>query len=82
MILLPVHPDLQSAAAPVWSEHDAWLRTLVQRYDGLLLDARTLLSAQQFADAVHAAPDGRRALSLWLGDKLPAAPERTGAVEP
>lgn len=70
LVLMPVHPDLRAAAAPLAPGQRRFVQTLASRHDAPLLDAADLLGAEHFADAVHANAAGRARLSRWLGRQL------------
>ena len=76
LVRLPVHPRLSTEAAPILASQQPYLADLARVHQALLLDATSLLDADQFADAVHPDRAGRSALSEWLGRHLPPVPER------
>lgn len=72
LLVLPIHPALRDAVAPLLEPLPAVLDTVTGGEPGSVLDAHALLEADQFADALHPNADGREALSRFVGRQLPS----------
>jgi hypothetical protein len=74
-VIAPVHPALRAAKpyAEVGARLDARVAEMQARDGVVRIDARTLLDADDFADAQHPGPSGRVKLSEFIGRNLPAA---------
>jgi hypothetical protein len=76
LLLLPVHPDLRSSAAPVRARLHTLAVELGRQHSAALVDASDLLGADGFADAVHPNQAGREALSHLVANALPVREAR------
>jgi hypothetical protein len=72
VVIAPSHPELEVTAGPMEVQVESVLRPLLEPLGGIVLNAGGLLSADEFADAIHPNAEGRHRLSAWIGDHLPA----------
>jgi hypothetical protein len=70
LVVLPMHPLFQEGM----ERYVAALRTLLERIaqekSGIVIDALDVLSAEEFADALHPNAEGRAVYSRFLGRQL------------
>lgn len=74
LIIPPQHPDLRDQIAVLTDHLREKAGELAARSGGMLIDASSLLTADQFADALHPNEAGRAELSRFIAEHLPAPP--------
>ena len=70
LIVLPMHPAFADEMRDVVVRLRATLQEIAERNAGLVVDALDVLSAEEFADAVHPNAAGRETYSRFLGRAL------------
>ena len=70
MVICPVHPGISEQDATLQHVFGDTIARLARENGGFTLDARELLDATEFADAIHPNKDGRDAYSAFVGKAL------------
>jgi hypothetical protein len=72
VLVIPVHPLIRAEAYPMLDRVLPSVTAALERTGGVLIDARGLLSENEFIDVVHPNAEGRSLLSDLVGRKLPS----------
>jgi len=71
VVAAPVQPELRGDEAPILDRALAVARACIQPYGAIVVDAREILEAADFVDAVHANAGGRALYSRLVGRHVP-----------
>ena len=75
LIVLPMHPLFRDDYQASIDSMKSVLERIAREHSGLIIDALDLLSAEDFADALHPNAEGREKYSHFLGQQLGALAE-------
>lgn len=70
IVIAPQHPRIVDAIDAQTDQLSTIAQDLCAAHDGLFIDARDLVDADGFADALHLAESGRDRLSRYIGARL------------
>jgi hypothetical protein len=70
LIVLPMHPEFRATMQPHIAALRALLEKIAHEQSGIVIDALDVLSADEYADALHPNAAGREAYSRFLGRAL------------
>jgi hypothetical protein len=70
LVVLPMHPLFQEGMQHYVAEMRALVERIAHEQSGVVIDALDVLSADEFADALHPNAEGRVVYSRFLGRKL------------
>ncbi len=82
IIIPPQHPELRDAYTGLTRRLREAADALALTHSGVVIDASSLLTADQFADALHPNEAGRAELSRFIAEHLPAPPPTPAAATP
>ena len=71
LVVAPIHPDIPERHESSYEQLLSLLSDLSDRYGCITADASDLLSAEDFADAIHPNAKGRQRFSTFIGNVLP-----------